>query len=452
MPSMSAPPSAAGPTSRTARLAAFLRREPVGGFLLLAATLIALAWANSPLADSYFALRDTAFGPSALHLDLTAGAWATDGLLAILFFVVGLELKREFVHGDLRDPRRALVPIAAAVGGLVVPALVYLTVALATGADAVRGWAIPTATDFAFAVAVLAVVGRGLPPAVRTFLLTLAVVDDLIAITIIAIGYTTGLAALPLLMALLPLAAFAALTHRGITAWWLLTPLAILTWALIHTSGVHATVAGVMLGMVVPAHDLAERFERRIRPISTGLAVPIFALLSAGVSIGSGTGLIDSLATPVALGIIGGLVVGKTGGVLAATFLATRLPGARLDPTMRWADVAAIAPLTGVGFTVALLVGDLAFGTGSAADDDVKIGVLCGSLAAAALGGGLLLHRARTHRRRTAAQTGSAAGVRRARRPSSSSPGARVGSPPGGWEGPCGSVGTAGAGRSRRRP
>lgn len=391
----SRPPAAA---SSAARLGSFLRREPVGGALLLVATAIALIWANSPVADSYSALRDLTFGPAAVHLDLSVGRWAADGLLAIFFFVVGLELKREFVLGDLRDPRRAFVPIAAAVGGVVVPALVYLAVTAMTGSDAGRGWAVPTATDIAFVVAVIAVVGRGLPPAVRTFLLTLAVVDDLIAITIIAVGYTTGPAVLPLLLAVLPLAVFAVLTHRSITAWWLLLPLGVLTWALVHASGVHATVAGVLLGLVVPAREMAERFEHRWRPFSAGVAVPVFALFSAGVAVGGLSGMIGSIGTPVALAIIAGLVLGKTLGVIGATYLATRLPGARLDSSMGWGDVVAIAPLTGVGFTVALLVGELAFGGGTATDDHVKIGVLCGSLTAAVIGGALLLIRARVHR------------------------------------------------------
>jgi len=379
------------------RFGSFLRRESVGGVLLLTATALALIWANSPAAGSYFGLRDFTLGPAALHLDLTIGEWAADGLLAIFFFVVGLELKREFVLGALRSPRRALIPIAAAVGGVIGPAVVYLIVMAATGATATRGWAIPTATDIAFAVAVLAVVGRGLPSAVRTFLLTLAVVDDLIAITIIAVVYTADLAVLPLVLALVPLAVFAVLTCRGVTAWWALIPLGVLAWALVHASGVHATVAGVLLGLVVPAR-LAGRFEHRWNPLSAGFAVPVFALFAAGVAVGGLEGLRGSIGTPVALAIIIGLVLGKTLGVLGATLLSTRLGGIRLDGPLRWADVGALAPLTGVGFTVALLVGDLAFGAGTPLDDQVKVGVLCGSLLAALLGGTLVALRARRHR------------------------------------------------------
>ena len=384
------------PGSPGHRLAMILRRESSGGILLLATTAIALIWANSPGADSYFALRDLTIGPAVLQLDLTVGEWAADGLLAVFFFVVGLELKHEFVLGSLRNPRRALVPIAAAIGGVIGPAVVYLVVMVATGASATQGWAVPTATDIAFAVAVLAVAGRGLPPAVRTFLLTLAVVDDLIAITIIAVVYTAGLELLPLALALVPLGAFALLTRRGVTRWWVLVPLGVLTWALVHASGVHATVAGVLLGLAVPA-GLANRFAHRWTPLSTGFAVPVFALFAAGVAVGGLSGLIDSIGTPVAVAIIAGLVLGKTIGVLAATLVATRLGGIQLDGTVRWADIGALAPLTGVGFTVALLVGDLAFGASTPLDDQVKVGVLAGSLIAALLGGSLVAVQARRH-------------------------------------------------------
>ena len=194
-----------GSWPEASRVTAVLRRETVGGALLLAATVVALVWANSPWAASYTALRDFTIGPHALHLDLTLGSWAADGLLAIFFFVAGLELKREFVAGDLRDPRRAALPVVAAVGGMAVPALLFVLVNLGAGAGALRGWAIPTATDIAFALAVLAVISTHLPAALRTFLLTLAVVDDLLAIIIIAVFYTRDLQPLFLLWALLPL-------------------------------------------------------------------------------------------------------------------------------------------------------------------------------------------------------------------------------------------------------
>ncbi|MEV4410348.1 Na+/H+ antiporter NhaA [Catellatospora sp. NPDC049609] len=390
------------------RLTAILRLETVGGALLLGAAVIAMVWANSPWAPTYQALRAYSVGPQALHLHLPLGVWAADGLLAVFFFVAGLELKREFVAGDLRRPSRAVVPVAAAAGGVLVPALIYAAVNRADAA-ALQGWAIPTATDIAFALAVLAVVGRNLPSALRTFLLTLAVVDDLIAIVIIAFAYTKTLHPLPLVAALLPLAAFALAAQLRRSSPWLLVPLAFATWALVHASGVHATVAGVLLAFTVPVlprggrgaagDGMAARFEHRLRPISAGLAVPVFALLTAGVPLGGPAGLAAALSSPVSVGIVAGLVVGKVIGVLAATVLVARFTAARLDDGLSWADVAGLAMLTGMGFTVSLLITDLAFGPGSATATDATIAVLAGSLAAALPAAVVLRLRDRAYRR-----------------------------------------------------
>lgn len=397
--------------AEVSRVTALLRRETVGGALLLVATVLALAWANSPWSSGYTGLRDLTVGPAPLHLDLTLGTWAADGLLAIFFFVAGLELKREFVAGDLRDPRKAALPVVAAVGGMAVPALVFVLVNLRTGGGALQGWAIPTATDIAFALAVLAVISTHLPVALRTFLLTLAVVDDLLAITIIAIFYTRDLAPLLLLAALVPLGAFAVLVQRRVRSWWLLLPLAAVTWALVHASGVHATVAGVLLGFTVPVlrsqaaggpdagPGLAEHFEHRVRPVSAGVAVPVFAFFAAGVTVGGLDGLVASLNDRVALGIVAGLVVGKAVGVLGSTWLMARFTRARLDTDLRWVDVLGLSVLAGVGFTVSLLIGDLAYGAGSAREDHVKVGVLAGSLLAALLAAVILRLRNRTYRR-----------------------------------------------------
>jgi len=392
-------------------LAEVLRRETVGGALLLIATVIALVWANSPWSDAYTAVRDASFGPRSLHLHLSTTQWAADGLLAVFFFVAGLELKREFVAGQLRDVRRAALPIAAAVGGMAVPAVLFALVNRNTGAGALRGWAIPTATDIAFALAVLAVVGSHLPVALRTFLLTLAVVDDLLAITIIAVFFTADLTVAPLLLALVPLAGFTVAVQRRVRSGWLLLPLAVATWALVHASGVHATVAGILLGFAVPVvrsrraggpdagPGLAEHFEHRFRPISAGVAVPVFAFLSAGVAVGGVSGLGAALTDPIALGIIAGLVVGKAVGIFGATFVVASVTRAELDEDLRWADVIGLALLGGIGFTVSLLIGELAFGAGSEQDDHVKVGVLAGSLVAAALATLVLRARNRTHRR-----------------------------------------------------
>ncbi|MDQ0617617.1 Na+/H+ antiporter NhaA [Arthrobacter globiformis] len=402
------------------RIAAILRTETVGGALLLAATAAALIWANSPAADAYFGLRDFKLGYEPWHLQLTLGHWASDGLLALFFFIAGLELKREFVSGDLRRPSRAVVPVTAAAGGVAVPAIIYSFITWNAGAEALRGWAIPTATDIAFALAVLAVINTHLPAALRTFLLTLAVVDDLIAIGIIAFFYSSGLQPALLLAALVPLALFAWLVQKRVSHWYLLLPLAAATWALVHVSGIHATVAGVLLGFTVPvaasrryshsgatdvstiddgATGMAARLEHRLRPLSAGFAVPVFAFFSAGVALGGTTGLMSALSDPVAVGIVTALIVGKAIGVLGTTFLVTKTTRAQLDDGLKWVDVAGLSLLAGVGFTVSLLIAELSFGSGSTKDDHAKVAILAGSLTAAALAAVVLKARNRHYRR-----------------------------------------------------
>jgi Na+:H+ antiporter, NhaA family len=419
-PSPRTPLLGRGSWTETARIARILRRETVGGALLLVAAAIALAWANSPWGGAYEALRDTEVGPAALHLDLSLGTWAADGLLAIFFFVAGLELKREFVAGDLRDPARAALPIAAAVGGMAVPAVLFVLLNLSRDDDALRGWAIPSATDIAFALAVLAVISTHLPTALRTFLLTLAVVDDLLAILVIAVFYTDELSVGALLLAFLPLAAFGFLVQKrirspgwwgGRTAGWLLLPLALVTWGLMHESGVHATVAGVLLAFTVPVvrseaaggpdagPGLAEHFEHRFRPISAGIAVPVFAFFSAGVAVGGLSGLSASVTDSVAVGITVGLVLGKLIGISGATWVVARFTRAELDPDLGWPDVLGLSLLGGIGFTVSLLITELAFGMGTEAYDRAKVGILTGTLLAALLAGVLLRLRNRRYRR-----------------------------------------------------
>lgn len=419
---MTTPPSAPPPAPRrttsprlfargtfleNSRVSEILRAETTGGLLLIVGATIAIIWANTPWADVYESMRDVRVGPESLHLDLSLGTWAADGLLAIFFFVAGLELKREFVAGDLRDPRRAAVPVAAAVGGMAAPALIFVLWNL--GSDGgLQGWAIPTATDIAFAVAILAVISTHLPSGLRTFLLTLAVVDDLLAITIIAIFYTDSLDLAFLALALVPIAVFGLLVQRRIRSGWLLVPLALVAWALVHESGVHATVAGVLLAFTVPVlrrdsdpdkPGLAEHLEHVVRPISAGFAVPVFAFFAAGVTVGGLSGLVDSLRDPVALGIVCGLVVGKTIGIVGSTWLLATFTRADLDDELSWVDVTGMAMLAGIGFTVSLLIGELAFGQGSDRDDHVKVGVLVGSLTAALLATIVLRARNRVYRR-----------------------------------------------------
>ena len=396
---------ARGSWSESQRFSEILRKETVGGMLLLAAAGTALVWANSPWSDTYHTVSEFAFGPESLHLRLSVSAWAADGLLAIFFFAVGLELKREFVAGDLRDPRRAALPIAAAIGGMIVPAAVYIAINLAAGRpEDLDGWAVPIATDIAFALAVLAVLSTHLPTALRTFLLTLAVVDDLLAITIIAVFYTDHLSPVPLVLAVIPIGLFGLAVQRGIHQWWVLVPLAIVAWALVHASGVHATVAGVVLGFTVPVlgrhgHPTAELFEHTLRPVSAGFAVPIFAFFAAGVTVGGWSGLGDSLLHPVTDGVIAGLVVGKPAGVFVTAFLLAKFTHAALDDDLAWRDVLGVSLLAGIGFTVSLLIGELAFGYGTPAADDVKIGVLVGSVVAGVLASLVLFSRNAAYRR-----------------------------------------------------
>jgi NhaA family Na+:H+ antiporter len=400
-----------GSWSETRRVIHILHKETVGGAILLAAATIALVWANSPWRASYTALTKFHIGSDdyGLHLDLSLGSWAADGLLAIFFFVVGLELKREFVAGDLRDPSRAALPIAAAVGGMVVPALIFVAFTAGVGDGATRGWATPTATDIAFAVAVLAVISTHLPGALRTFLLTLAVVDDLLAITVIAVFYTAKINLPALLLALVPLGLFAFLVNRRVRSPWILIPLAVVTWALVHESGVHATVAGVLLGFTVPvlrndrdADDsgmgLAEYFEHLMRPVSAGFAVPVFAFFAAGVTFGGYDGLVTALRDPIALGIVAGLVVGKTVGVFGTTRLIAAVTRASLDSSLRWIDVFGVSLLAGIGFTVSLLIGELAYDAESPRQAVVKVAVLTGSLLAAFLAAIVLRIRNRHYR------------------------------------------------------
>lgn len=397
---------ARGSFLESSRVVEILRAETTGGMLLIAGALVAIVWANTPWVDAYTSLRDHVVGPAALDLDLTLGEWAADGLLAIFFFVAGLELKREFVAGDLRDVRRAALPVVAAMGGMAVPAVIF--VAWNLGEDGgLAGWAIPTATDIAFAVAILAVISTHLPAGLRTFLLTLAVVDDLLAITIIALFYTDQLHLAYLALAVLPIALFGFLaqhrTHRG----WLLVPIAVVAWALVHASGVHATVAGVALAFTVPVRrqdgqegaGLAEHLEHLVRPISAGVAVPVFAFFAAGVTVGGLDGLVTSLQDPVALGIVTGLVVGKTIGIAGSTWMLATFTRADLDDELSWVDVIGMAMLAGIGFTVSLLIGELAFGSGSARDDHVKVGVLVGSVLATLLAAVVLRMRNRVYRR-----------------------------------------------------
>ena len=397
----------------------WVTRAIPGGGLLLLATVLALLLANTPASDLYFTVRDAHLGLDLgpLSLDLSIGHWASDGLLAVFFFLAGLELKQEFVVGDLRSPSKALVPIAAAFGGVAVPAIIYTVINLAGPAGSGGGWAIPAATDIAFAIAILALLGSSLPTALRTFLLTLAIVDDLIAITIIAIFYTSDLRLWFLALALVPMAAFWWLANKREawfkkhywTAWVLLLPLALVTWAMFLNSGVHATIAAVLLAFLVPTrglseygkqHSLSHTLEHRVRPFSSAIAVPVFAFFSAGVAVGGMSGLLEAWQSTVALGIIAGLVLGKIVGIVGTTFLVTTFTRATLDQSLKWVDMIGMAAVAGIGFTVSLLVSELSFDSGDAMYDWAKVGVLTASALAAAVGALILIPRNRMYARR----------------------------------------------------
>lgn len=390
----------------------------------MTAALLGFLAANGPLASAYFELRDTRIGPGALHLDLTVGQWAADGLLAVFFFIVGLELKREFAFGSLRKFGTAIVPVAAAFGGVAVPSLIYLAFNLGHGTE--HGWAIPSATDIAFAVAVLGLIAPRIPPALRVFLLTLAVVDDLIAIVIIAIFYSDGVDFTMLGASLAVIAVYGLLSRLlqpwfsriNAAAWLVLLPVGALAWAFMHASGVHATIAGVLLAFTVPVgpprkrggaklasvtetgapvaapvavadpkededrvasrrrSDLAGSFSHRFEPLSAAFAVPVFAFFASGVPVGGETRFPFD---PIALGVMAGLVLGKPLVITLTTWLLTRFTGAQLGADASWREVIGVGCLGGIGFTVALLVADLSFAEQADADT-ARLAVMVASL------------------------------------------------------------------------
>ena len=379
-------------------LGEFLRQETAGGKLLLAATAVALLWAN--LAESSyneFWSTTTSLGPDWLHLDLTFGAWAADGLLAIFFFVAGLELKRELVTGELADRRAATLPIFAAVGGMVAPALIVLAI---SGGDAGEGgaWAVPVATDIAFALGVLALVGAALPSGVRVLLLSTAVIDDLIAITLIAILFTADISVAWIGVSVALAAVYWATFRSRLDRTWLLWLLAVCVWIAVHASGVHATVAGVILGLLTPVRprvgeneSLGARFEHRLHPVSAGIAVPIFALAATGIPLAAAG---DAVSDSVAIGIFAGLLLGKLIGILGGARLAVALGIGSLPDRVRWGDVVPVAVLGGIGYTVSLLIAGLAFDD-VAAQERAAAAVLGAAVVASALSVVLLRRQSR---------------------------------------------------------
>ncbi|MGH3913487.1 MAG: Na+/H+ antiporter NhaA [Pseudonocardiaceae bacterium] len=390
--STNAPPSMTGAT----RLADALRQDVIGGLILLVAAVVAIVWANSPAADAYESLRHVQIGP----LDLQH--WAADGALAVFFFVAGLELKQELTTGSLSRPADAMVPAVAAIAGMVVPAAIYTGInLLAPTGGTLSGWAVPMATDIAFALAVLAVIGRALPTSLRAFLLTLAVVDDLGAITVIAVFFSSDISLAYLALTVAATAVYVLLQRRRVTSPLAYVPLALATWWFMYESGIHATVAGVLLGLLTrartdPGEEASprDRLEHRLGPWSAGLAVPLFALFAAGVTVSGGLQL---LTEPVVLGIALGLILGKTVGVIGGAFLATRFGTAGLAPDLRWGDIGAVSVLAGIGFTVSLLIAELSFEDSGI--DTAKVAVLGASTIAAVVGGSLVYMQGRLRHR-----------------------------------------------------
>ena len=382
---------------------AFFRSERIAALLLVVAAALGVGLANSPVGPALFTARDTHLDIPWLGLELSIGHWITDGLLAVFFFLAAIELRHELTHGELDTPRKALVPAIAAVGGVLAPALVYLT--FVSDPAYVNGWPIPTATDIAFALGVFALVGRGLPSRIRALLLALAVIDDLIAILLIAVFFTQELHPVPLLIAVPVVLAFGFLSVRvragGPASRWMIAVLVVLgiaAWVLVHLSGIHSTIAGVALGLVM-APAIAGRARHTIEPVSNGVILPLFAFTSALVLIPA-TGL--SGLNPVFWGILVALPVGKLIGITAGAMIGSRLlPRSERQSAVRLGDVLVVATLGGIGFTVSLLMNELAFSEPVVESQGI-LAVLLGSLVAAAIGICVTAVRARQYRRRAA--------------------------------------------------
>lgn len=385
-------PARAGAT-RTSLLNRFLHDEAGGGLVLIVATLVAIGWANSPWRDAYHSLWSAEIDLGLFTGDLKHVV--NDGGMTLFFFVVGLEIKREFLRGELAGRERAALPVAAALGGMVVPAAIYL--AINAGGASARGWGIPMATDIAFAVGVMALAGPRVSTSLKVFLLGLAIVDDIGAIVVIAVFYGSGLAMAPSLLALAVLGGIVALRAAGVRriAWYVVP--ALVFWLAVYHSGVHATIAGVVLAMLTP--DRADKggstapleyLEGLLHPWVTFLVVPLFALANAGLEITPRV-LTAPFDTSVGLGAFLGLLLGKPAGIFLASWLATRLGAAQRPQGVRWLQLLCVGVLGGIGFTMSLFISGTAFES-SAAVADATAGIFLATMLSA-LGGLLLLRR-----------------------------------------------------------
>ena len=374
------------PESEQRWISRVLKNETVSGLLLMGAAVFALIWANSIWANSYQSLINYQIGPESLQLNLSLSTWAADFLLAIFFFVIGCELKHEFVLGTLSNPRIAAVPIGAALGGMLVAAAIFIAFNYGTPAQA--AWGLPISTDVAFALAVLAIAGYRLPMELRSFLLTLAVVNDLGAIIVIAIFYGHGFYLGWFLIAAASLVAFGLLQSRKVTSLWIFLPLALFIWYAMFRSGIHATIAGVAMGLLMRVRKTnnesispCDKAEVKLRPFTAGFAVPVFALLVAGVNI-LGTSLDQALIDPLTMGVLCGLIIGQPIGVTLGAFIVSRFTKGTLNPALSWWDVAVVGSLASIGFTVALLISEVSFGDDAAMLVSSKFAIIFTNLVA----------------------------------------------------------------------
>jgi len=361
----------------------FLKSDVGAGTLLVIAALVAMVLANSPLADFYTGTLSTKIriGFEDFGLEKPVLLWINDALMAVFFLLVGLEIKRELLEGELSDRRRAALPVMGAIGGMVVPAGIYAAINFESP-DTLSGWPIPAATDIAFALGVLSLVRRHVAPGLRVFLLGLAIIDDLGAIILIAILFTADISSQALTLAGVCIAVLALLNRFGVVRLWPYLAVGVLLWLAVLKSGVHATLAGVVIGTMIPRKAMP-KLEHALHPWVTFCIMPIFALANAGASL-EGVGL-HTFTEPVALGIILGLFVGKQLGVFTACWLAVRSGIAQLPAGSNWASLHGVAIITGIGFTMSLFVGSLAFSSNDY-DTAVRLGVLTGSALSAVVG------------------------------------------------------------------
>ena len=374
----------------------FFKLESSSGFILLFAAVLALFISNGNLSDQYFSIlqKYIILGTENFGLKLSVIHWINDVLMAIFFFLVSLEIKREFIQGELSNPKQALLPIIGAVGGMLVPALFYIFINFSDSLT-LKGWAIPSATDIAFSLGVLSLLGKRVPISLKVFLTALAIIDDLGAIVIIAFFYSGNIQTIYLILMLVAVITLIGLNKLKITNFLPYLVVGILLWDFTHQSGIHATIAGVLLALTIPHNkknskkSLLLKLEHSLSPYVAYGIMPIFAFANAGVSLEGLT--FASLLTPVPLGIVSGLFFGKQIGVFVFSYLSVAFKFAEKPNNSTWGAFYAVSILTGIGFTMSLFVGNLAFANDIQYIDGVKIGVLAGSLLSTVFGYLLLL-------------------------------------------------------------